>query len=251
VSEFERAWAFADALYRRAAERVVPFRFGWAVLHDALPRVHDLNFLRIAEPGPVDELIAEADRVQGAAGRHHRLFWMPDGEQLVPAFLERGWDCPRFVLMGHHREPDRAATARVDEVDLETLEPAWAVGIAAEPFARDDPDLVRQLVAHKRVIAAAVPTRFYAARVDGEIACYCELYEEDGVAQPEALMTLERFRGRGLARAVLLHAVEEARRRGAELVFLVAAVADWPQHLYRRLGFDEIGAYTKFLKLPT
>jgi ribosomal protein S18 acetylase RimI-like enzyme len=249
MSEFERAWALADALYRRAAERVVPFRFGWAVLHDALPRVHDLNFLRIAEPGPVDELIAEADRVQGGAGRDHRLFWMPDGEQLAPGFLGRGWDCPRFVLMAQHREPDRAATVRVDEVDLATLEPTWAIGIAGEPFTRDDPDLVRQLVEHKAVIAAAVPTRYYAVRVNGEIASYCELYEADGVAQPEAVMTLERFRNSGLARALLLHAVEEARSRGAELVFLVADAEDWPHRLYSRLGFDEIGSYMKFRKL--
>jgi ribosomal protein S18 acetylase RimI-like enzyme len=247
VSEFERAWAFVDDLYRRAAQRVVPFRYGWAVAHDDLPRVHDLNFIRIEEPAPVDDLIAEAERLQ--ADRGHRQIWLPQGEELEPPFRERGWQVGRFVLMAHHREPERAATLPVDEIGAETQRPVWAEGIAGEPFARDDPDLVRQLVEHKGVIADAVPTRYYAARVDGELAGYCELYERDGIAQPEALLTLERFRGRGVATSILLRTLEDARASGAELVFLVADAGDWPRRLYRRLGFDEIGTYSKFLRL--
>jgi ribosomal protein S18 acetylase RimI-like enzyme len=249
VSEFDRAWAFVDDVYRRAAQRVVPFRYGWAVAHDGLPRVHDLNFIRIEQRGPVDELIAEAERLQ--ADRRHRELWLPQGEDLEPRFREHGWEVRRFVLMAHRREPERAATVPVDEVAHETLRPVWAEGIASEPFARDDPDLVGQLVEHKRVLAEAVPTRYYAARIDGEIAGYCELYERDGIAQPEALLTLKRFRGRGVATSILLRAVEEARSRGAELVFLVADADDWPQRLYRRLGFDEIGANVKLLLSTT
>jgi GNAT superfamily N-acetyltransferase len=247
VSEFERAWAFVDDLYRRAAQRVVPFRYGWAVAHDGLPRVHDLNFVRIEEPGPVDELIADAERLQ--ADRQHRQLWLPHGEELETPFRERGWEARRFVVMAHRRESERAASVPVEEVDRETLLGVWEEGIASEPFARGDPDIVRQLVEHKRVIAEAVPTRYYAARIDGEIAGYCELYERDGTAQPEALLTLERFRGRGVATSILLRTVEDARSRGAELVFLVADAGDWPRRLYRRLGLDEIGSYSKFLKL--
>jgi GNAT superfamily N-acetyltransferase len=246
MTDFDRAWAFSDDLFRRTAERVVPFSHGWAVLHDRLPRVHDLNFLRIERAGPVEELIAEADRVMSP--REHRLFWMPNGDELTPAFAEQGWECRRYLLMAHRRAPDRPGAVRVDEVDHDALVPVWEEGIASEPFTKGDPDLVRQLVEHKAVIAEAVPTRYYAARVNGEIASYCELYEEEGIAQPEAVMTLERFRNSGLARALVLHAVKEARSRGAELVFLVADAEDWPHRLYRRLGFDEIGSYMKFRK---
>ncbi len=248
MSEFDRAWAFSDDLYRGAAERVVPFRYGWAVLNDRLPRVHDLNFLRLEQPGPVDELIEDADRI--LSPRKHRLFWLPRGDRNLEArFRERGWDVQEFVLMAQHRPPDRPGNVEVEEVGHDDLQPAWTEGIASEEFAKGDDDLVRQLVAHKQVIADAVPTRYYAAHVDGEIASYCELYERDGIAQPEAVMTLEQFRNRGLARAVVLAAIAAARSRGADLVFLVADGADWPQQLYRRLGFDEIGRYTKFLRM--
>jgi hypothetical protein len=47
---------------------------------------------------------------------------------------------------------------------------------------------------------------------------------------------------------VVLAAIAAARRDGAEFVFLVADYEDWPKELYRRLGFDELGYYLKFIK---
>ena len=58
------------------------------------------------------------------------------------------------------------------------------------------------------------------------------------VAQVEDVGTLEEFRGKGVARNIVLRAVDEARAAGASLVFLFADANDWPQHLYGRLGFD-------------
>ena len=77
--------------------------------------------------------------------------------------------------------------------------------------------------------------------VDGGIASYAGLYLDGTVGQIEDVATLPTYRDRGLARAVVLRAVAEARQAGAELVFLVAAEEDWPKELYRRLGFDAIG----------
>jgi ribosomal protein S18 acetylase RimI-like enzyme len=106
----------------------------------------------------------------------------------------------------------------------------------------DDAELARQLIELDRRLADAIDVRHYAAFVEGEVAAYAALYLEGAVAQIEDVATLPAHRGQGLARAVVLHAVSEARRAGAELVFLVADGADWPQELYRRLGFDAIGA---------
>ena len=84
-------------------------------------------------------------------------------------------------------------------------------------------------------------SRYFAAVVDGQVASYAGVYLEDGVAQIEDVATLPAYRNRGLARSVVLHAAAEARRAGAELVFLVADDADWPKDLYVRLGFDAVG----------
>ena len=62
--------------------------------------------------------------------------------------------------------------------------------------------------------------------------------------------TLEEFRGLGVARAVVLAAVEAARAAGAERVFIAADDDDWPKSLYERVGFDRIGRVWEFQRRP-
>ena len=74
MSEFERAFAFMDRIEERTAERLEPTPYGPVLVHTRLTRVHDLNFMRAleADHASAEELAAEADRVQGAAGIGHR-----------------------------------------------------------------------------------------------------------------------------------------------------------------------------------
>jgi ribosomal protein S18 acetylase RimI-like enzyme len=102
----------------------------------------------------------------------------------------------------------------------------------------------------RRAVQEAVNGRFFAQRVDGVLAGLCELYVLDGAAQVEHVDTLEEFRGRGVARNVVLRAVHEARAAGADVVVIVADLEDWPLELYRRFGFDEIGRLWAFTKEP-
>jgi ribosomal protein S18 acetylase RimI-like enzyme len=69
-------------------------------------------------------------------------------------------------------------------------------------------------------------------------------------SQVEDIATLEEFRGRGAARAVVLGAVDAARAAGTRNVFIVADELDWPKALYSRLGFDHIGRTWQFIKWP-
>ena len=62
--------------------------------------------------------------------------------------------------------------------------------------------------------------------------------------------TVQARRRRGYARAAVAAAADAAADAGCEHVFMVTDAADWPQHLYGSLGFDEIGATYEFLKLP-
>jgi GNAT superfamily N-acetyltransferase len=116
-----------------------------------------------------------------------------------------------------------------------------------DPSARLD-DVSRQVVEHKRILAEAIPTRFFAVRVDGEIASYCELYSDGRTGQIENVLTLERHRNRGLARATVLHALDASRAAGHDLSFLLADADDWPKEFYEKLGFDEIGFIYDFLR---
>ncbi len=252
MSEFGRAFELMDRLDEVTAERLEPTPFGPVVVHSRLNRVHDLNFLRAEEPGDAtaEELAAEAERVQGGAGISHRRVNIRDEaqrERLEPQFVRLGWKPERFVLMVLRREPDRPAEHEVLEVDEPTMRPLWAEAIRAEPHGKEE-TLVQQILEHRRDMSEALPTRLFAAESGGRLVAHAELYSYDGVGQVEDVVTLEPYRGRGLARALVLHAASESRATGNDLTFLVANADDWPQRLYERLGFETAGHYARFLK---
>ncbi len=248
--DLARAFAFI-ARADMAGTRTEPFRWGTAVFMPEFPLRHDSNYLLVeALPQGVDAaaLAAEADRIQGAAGLGHRCTLLRNaeaGERLAAAFDALGWKPFRGVIMALRRPPERPVGAPlVIRTDAEALRPAREAQILGYPWGT--PEVARQLLAARSLIP--VETRHYAVFVDGDPASWAELYLEGDVAQVEAVVTVERFRNRGYASAVVLRTVTEARRSGAELVFLCADAGDWPRELYRRLGFDEIGRYVKFTR---
>lgn len=253
MAERERVVEFIRELGRRAARREEPFPFGVAHFHDELPRVWSRNYL-LAERNLVGAtaalLAAEADRILGGLGLMHRKVEVNDeavGARLEPEFKSLGWDVHCDVLMVARGKPDRPIdTSLVEEVAADELDAVWRAGIQAEPYGGED--VVNQLVANKRVLMEAIGTRFFAARVDGAIASYCDFYSDGTIGQIEAVGTLEEFRNRGLARATVLRALEASREAGNDLTFLMALRDDWPKELYRKLGFEEIGRVYEFVR---
>ncbi len=116
-----------------------------------------------------------------------------------------------------------------------------------EPWG--DADIAAQLNDAKRLVAAAVPTRFFAAIVGEAIGAWCELRQHDGVAQIEDVEVVEQLRGRGLGRAIVQHALDEGLRAG-DLVYLEALADDWPRELYAKLGFTLAGRRDVYTRLP-
>jgi len=251
MDAWQRAIAFMRNVDERAAESVVPFRWGRALISRRLDRVYDLNFLiadRVQEAGAPD-LDAEAERIQGDAGLSHRRVNVDDrpaAERLSPAFGRLGYAPERFVIMAHRRRPDHDVDAAgVQEVDWDVMRPARERQIASQPWGAD-PRVVQQLLAKQELTAQGTRTRYFAALVDGAVASSCELRSEGDTAQVETVETLPEFRQRGLSRAVAGAALRAAA--GYAFVFLVTDAEDWPQHYYRRLGFEPVGIESRFLR---
>jgi ribosomal protein S18 acetylase RimI-like enzyme len=257
MTELTRCLTFLRALDDRAARQTVRFAFGVAHLNERLPRVWSRNYL-VAEKNlgqaSAALLAAEADRILGRAGLRHRRVEVHAGAvgaRLEAGFRGLGWASECDLVMVARRDPDRPADSFfVEEVSIEELEPIWVAGIRSEPFGQDG-EVVRQLIDNKRVVMEAIETRFFAARVDGALVSYCDLYSAGQTGQIEAVMTLEPYRNRGLAQATVSRALEVSRRAGNDLTFLLAHRDDWPQELYRKLGFDEVGQVWDFVRPPS
>jgi ribosomal protein S18 acetylase RimI-like enzyme len=245
MSELARAYEFLTRA-DMAGERTEPTRLGVAVYDDRVPKRYDSNYLLVATAAPgttAEELAADAR----AYGRP-MIFFRDErsAEPLLPGFRALGWRVDRHVFMLQREAPSRDAPVElVRELDADALRPARRRLIEDFPWAR--PEVLEQLHQAKRLMAERVDTRFLGVVVDGEVVAYADLYLEPPNAQIEDVGTLEAHRGRGYASAVVLYAAQEARRAGADFVFLVADAYDWPQHWYRRLGFEPIGHYVKLI----
>ena len=251
----ERIAAFERDLERRLSSRTERSRFGTAYFHDDFPRRWDSNFVWTAPPldaVEAEQLAADADDVLGRAGLQHRVIWVADaaqGERLAPGFAGLGYVVDRNVVMVHAREPDAWTDERAEEVDLEGAKAMWFAAHLEEPDVIGPAD-ARMLADFLDVLVEGAGARFYGVRVDGDVVAGAQLMVRDGVAQVEDVVTLAAHRGQGFARAAVLAAIREARRQGADLVYLGADDEDWPKHMYAKLGFDEAGRSYDFVKKP-
>lgn len=251
-SELERIGAFISGMEDRAAQRTERVREGVALLDDRIPHVYFANQLRL-NPGAnltASDVASEAERVLGGASFGHRRVTVHNdvvGHGLAPGLRALGWEVERVAVMVQEDPPEhRIETRSVREV----TDGGW------KPFRRRmlehermDPEVVQEMEDAVQNLIRTVGLRSFGAAVDGVVAACCDLFSDGATAQIEAVATLEEYRNRGLARAVVWKAVQDARSRGHDLIFLCANADDWPRTLYRRLGFREIGYFFEFLKI--
>jgi GNAT superfamily N-acetyltransferase len=240
---------------RRTEEAVVdevrPLRHATALLTPALPLVWQLNAVRVEDPdaGP-DQLVAAADEALGHAS--HRKLVVHDqvlGARLASALARDGWNVYRLLVMVRDRPPERAVEpGSGGEVDRATGARALAAFRREQPFGWQE-EAVEQLTGMDERYGRATRARDFAAPLDAPAAA-CRLYTGAGLAQVDEVGTLERRRRRGYASAAVTAAADVATAEGCAPVFLLTDAADWPRHLYARLGFTPIGELYEFLKLP-
>jgi GNAT superfamily N-acetyltransferase len=249
-----RIASFEDELDRAIAERIEPVGEGMtAYLDTRIPRVWDANYL-IVEPGvTAQQAAAKADEVLGGLGMTHRAVAPAAQEsaaELEPGFRELGWDVERGIYMLLRGEPDRPADIEVERIDFE------AAQILRRELMRDDekmdhdPETIEQLLELDRRVDEALHGRWFAARVDGELAGCCQLMQAQAIGQVEDVVTLTAARNRGVARTVVLAAASASVADGDELTFIGALADDWPRLLYEKLGFDTVGSWEYFRLKP-
>lgn len=237
---------------RRRSQHVVTVAGGYGLLHDDFPAAHDHNKLSVHRSCDPDALARSADLVLGGAQRDHRLIDVLNAslaDQLTAGLSKHGYSRHDGLLMlWNGRGTRERPTGHVETLDLparaKVAEQSWRQHL---PDA--DPGVWHQLGYRVTTLQQAVDPTFLAVRApDGGVAARVDLYLRDRIAQVEEVFTEERYRGQGHASLLILDAVEQARDTGARVVFLLAEATDWPQHLYRRLGFTDLGLTSSFTR---
>jgi GNAT superfamily N-acetyltransferase len=109
-----------------------------------------------------------------------------------------------------------------------------------EPVIRDD---------YARVLPAILTNHpevgpYYLASLDGQPAGVTCLFITDETAGIYEVATLAQLRRRGIARAMVLAALREARARGCRLAVLQASPSGAP--VYEGIGFQRLGTFDAF-----
>jgi len=248
IERIHRYFRYAE---EGVCDEVAKTAHGTALLTPSLPLVWQVNAIRVENPdASARRLAKEADEVQ--AGFGHRKLVVHDeelGARLAKDFEKLGWNVFRVLVMLRRRPADRppepgAGAAVPRDVGAATL----AAFRREQPFGWQD-EAVRQLAEMDARYDRVLGARDFASPPD-DPACACRLYVHDGLGQVDEVGTLQARRRRGHARAAVAAAADAAAADGCDAVFMVTDAADWPQELYRSLGFDEIGATYEFLKVP-
>jgi ribosomal protein S18 acetylase RimI-like enzyme len=229
-------------VHEAGASRREEWEGGVAYFNDELALIWDVNFVRVDRD--CSEIAAQVDRLQD--GMAHRKVLIEDSELLErhsPALLERGYT--RRDLVAMTREPGGELDPEVQELPYEQIKPL-RFEVHLEQLSPPNPDVADQV---GRVHDRTVPLtgeRWLAIHSGGEPAGHCIVYSEDGLAQIEDVGVLDRFRGRGLARRMINHALELVAPEH-DTVFILAESEDWPAAFYGRLGFEHVEDRADFL----
>ena len=256
AAERDAALACLRAIGDAAATDRERLPFGVALRNERFRHVFELNAVRVeGERAQLDAgtLVDVSDRVL-AGFAHRRVFFEDEatGERLAAPLKEAGWETAQLVLMAHDagapRPPLRAAAEEVPEIARRGA--AEAFFRADQEMGRSGEDAIHQLIERELALPAHM-RRSVAAFDDGALVSYCDMRLDGRAAQVEHVTTLKGHEGRGLASAVVLHALDLARAAGHDVVFLLALADDWPRALYEKLGFRVVGRPWDMLRKPS
>jgi GNAT superfamily N-acetyltransferase len=235
---------FQRATLELVAEQLQAIDQGWVVRHRALPLVWSANNVQITKSVTFAEALELAEtHLADLPYRQVLIDHEPTGRRLEGAFAEAGWEVDREVVMQLVREPDR-------EVELGMVVDAGedpVMGLMRRWIGEDErieltPEGLDQVVEFTRLVARARGTRLLGVPGEhGTLGAITMLLSDGAVAQVEDVYTVPEERGRGYGRAIVTRAAALAREAGHELVFIIADADDWPQHLYRKVGFEPVG----------
>jgi GNAT superfamily N-acetyltransferase len=244
--------AFDLARISMLSTRTVAFDGGTAFFDDHYPERYISNVVIVeAVDVPARRLLETADDLLGRAALAHRRIRVRDDDaaaRSAPSVRAAGYSDERTRVMVHRRPPDRPAALPVEETRFDDVRE-----LMEEIYRRElptAPETATRFVEQHARWDAILGTRRFVARLEGEPVGQCELYAIGPDAQIEYVDTLEEHRGRGIARAVVLAALDAARSDGARHVFICADDDDWPKALSARLGFDPIAREWDFTRVP-
>jgi GNAT superfamily N-acetyltransferase len=246
VPMFARALEFERELLFGSASQVIDLPFGAVVLNGDFPIAHSHNLVVIDRDVDARAVLERVEAILETAGVRFRVLSVRDeacADSLQHDLATAGYERSTDLLMALVASPEKSSTHAGDHVPFEEARP-W-IEAAWRRYGMSVAD-AQQLTARVRTYDGVCEVRHFGVRVEGELVSRCDLLVLGATAEIDGVLTDPPWEGRGYATAAISAAVADARRSGCDLIFLQTDADDWPQHLFRRLGFREVGRTYSF-----
>jgi ribosomal protein S18 acetylase RimI-like enzyme len=227
---------------------VEPLWWGAVVTDARFPMIWDANYARVDVAAPdlrlaeIEDHLVPALRDAGAPVMHVVMFHPDEATSLLSELSSRGdrlgWD----LVMDLAGEPPPATDVAV--TPLEGRDDLWdTVADSLVLFGAEPGEALEQFRSLEREVLAPAGKRWFGV-VDqhDRVQSVGALVVLGDVGYVDNIATFPPFRGRGLASAVTATLARDARRAGANHVFLLAdPEAPAIVSMYERLGFASAG----------
>ncbi|HZU74536.1 MAG TPA: GNAT family N-acetyltransferase [Acidimicrobiales bacterium] len=232
--------------YLRLGNEVIATDLATFVRNPSWSRVTDANHgsaVRAETETDFDRLLGQAEEILGASA--HRAFKVTPGTP--PAFEARllleGYRFStdlEMILDGPLRAAPPAVEIRpvVSDSDWDGIRELKRADLAEglSVGGHRSAEVSTQMYESKR--AKSPDLTYFLARAEGKDCAFFSSWPgQNGTGVVEDLFTLPDYRCRGLATALICHAVADARSRGADRILIGADPDETPKHLYASLGF--------------
>ena len=245
-SLLHRARLHERELLLGAATAVVEVSFGQVALNREFPSALSHNVIIVDSSVTAEALLEESRPVREGAGIDWCAIWVDTAQraqELLPGLQAAGYDRSADLFMALEAPPEKTSDVPVERVAFEEIRPS------IEAFWRTTGRSAmgaRALAGRATTYRQACELSHFGVREGAAYASFCEVYRRGTVGQIDSVITDPAARGRGFASAVVLAACRYLQIAGCDFIFLSTDENDWPQGLYRRLGFGDIGTCFSF-----